>query len=285
MCVRPATRAVAFLLAVLLAVPSGWAQVSSSDQEAAKAHFLAGSSYYEAANYADAVKEFNEAYRLSKRPDLLYNIALGYERLSDYDNAIATLRRYLVEKVNAPDRNLIEGRIKNLERLRDIRNNPPVAPAPTPAPAPEKSPEPAPARAKLKLHTLGYAGIGAGSLGVVLLLSSVGTGLTAKKKADQLAEDCPTRVNCDPSLRTVQQQGRRMALATDVMLGIGAVALVAGVALLVVDLVRKPKPSAEPTSEPKPEPTPSAPPTTPPPPTAAPGPSVSFTGQGLLLHF
>ena len=47
----------------------------SDDVEAAKAHFAAGSAYYDQANYGDAVKEFNEAYRLSKRIDLLYNIA------------------------------------------------------------------------------------------------------------------------------------------------------------------------------------------------------------------
>src|SRR5438477_6587823 len=75
---------------------------SADDQEAAKAHFLAGSAYYEQANYADAVKEFNEAHRLSQRADLLYNIALCYERLEQYDKAIGALKQYLSEKQNAP---------------------------------------------------------------------------------------------------------------------------------------------------------------------------------------
>lgn len=258
--------------------------MSASDQEAAKAHFLAGSSYYDAANYSDAVKEFNEAYRLSKRPDLLYNIALGYERLSDFDNAISTLKRYLVEKVNAPDRNMIESRIKNLEKLRDIRNNPPISPGtplpepqPQPQIEPQAQPEPA-APAKRGLGTLGYAGIGTGSVGAVLLLSSIGTGIVAKQKSDRLVEACPTRVNCDPSLRSVQSQGKRLALATDVMIGVGAVALVAGVALLVVDLVRKPhnKPAPQPAppsaTPPAPQPTPTSPP-------------VSVTGDGIQFHF
>lgn len=281
---RCLSTAVAILFTLFVCAPRSWAQVSASDQEAAKAHFLAGSSYYDAANYSDAVKEFNEAYRLSKRPDLLYNIALGYERLSDFDNAISTLKRYLVEKVNAPDRNMIESRIKNLEKLRDIRNNPPIAPGtPVPEPQPqpqisEPQPQPPPAT-KRSLGTLGYAGIGSGSLGAVLLLSSIGTGIVAKRKSNELLDACPTRINCDPSLRSVQTQGKRLALATDVMIGVGAVALVAGVALLVVDLVRKPaaKPAPAPSSTPS---------TTPPAPQpAAASPPVSVVGDGIQFHF
>lgn len=282
---RSLSTAVAIFFTLFVCAPRSWAQVSASDQEAAKAHFLAGSSYYDAANYSDAVKEFNEAYRLSKRPDLLYNIALGYERLSDFDNAISTLKRYLVEKVNAPDRNMIESRIKNLEKLRDIRNNPPLAPGtPVPEPQPqpqiaEPQPQPQPAPAtKRGLGTLGYAGIGTGSLGAVLLLSSLGTGIVAKQKSDQLVEACPTRVNCDPSLRSVQNQGKRLALATDVMIGVGAVALVAGVALLVVDLVRKPKAAPQPT-------TPSPASTTPATQPAPTSPPVSVAGDGVQFHF
>ena len=279
--VRTVTSAVAFFLSVFLFVPTGWAQLSRSDQEAAKAHFLAGSSYYESANYADAVKEFNEAYRLSKRPDLLYNIALCYERLSDYDNAISTLKRYLIEKPTAPDRNIIESRVQNLERLREIRNAPP-APLPT-IPSPPKPIEaPPPAQAKPSLHTLGYAGIGSGALGVVFLSSSIGTGTVAKQKSDQLVLACPSRVNCNPSLQSVQQQGRRLAVATDAMIGLGMVAIAAGVALLVVDLVVKPKPAAKPAD---PKPADGGPPAPPQPAPTAPPVSVSFAGQDLLLRF
>lgn len=252
---RALSSALLLIFSLVVCAPRSAAQVSASDQEAAKAHYLAGSSYYDAANYADAVKEFNEAYRLSKRPDLLYNIALGYERLSDFDNAISTLRRYLVEKVNAPDRNMIESRIRNLEKLRESRTpfNPGPLPEPqndakpTPNATPNPTPQPEPTtqpKAKRSLGTLGYAGIGTGSLGAVLLLSSIGTGVVAKQKSDDLLAACPTKMNCDPALKPTQQQGRRLALATDVLIGVGTVAVVTGVVLIVVDLVRKPKSAA-----------------------------------------
>ena len=88
------------MLVLMLSVSIASAQPRSAppmadDIEAAKAHFAAGSAYYEQANYQDALKEFNEALRLSKRNDLLYNIAMCYERLNQLDNAIAALQRYL----------------------------------------------------------------------------------------------------------------------------------------------------------------------------------------------
>jgi tetratricopeptide (TPR) repeat protein len=105
----------------------------ADDMEAAKAHFAAGSAYYEQADYTDAVKEFNEAYRLSHRTDLLYNIALCYERLNQYDNAIETLQKYLTDKPNAPDRVTIESRIQNLQKAKEAQLAP-GKPAPAPKP-------------------------------------------------------------------------------------------------------------------------------------------------------
>jgi tetratricopeptide (TPR) repeat protein len=112
------------LMAALAAAILAWsvpaaAQVPQADEDAAKAHFLAGSAYYEQANYTDAVKEFIEAHRLSKRPDLLYNISVCYERLGRWDDAIASLQQYLSERPEAPDRAVIESRIKSYEQRRD----------------------------------------------------------------------------------------------------------------------------------------------------------------------
>src|SRR5438270_11973073 len=111
----------AALIAAILAyaAPAAAQGPTQADEDAAKAHFLAGSAYYEQANYADAVKEFNEAHRLSRRPDLLYNISVCYERLGRWDDAIASLEQYLSERPEAPDRAVIESRIANYEQRRD----------------------------------------------------------------------------------------------------------------------------------------------------------------------
>src|SRR2546430_1452293 len=151
------------------------------DNEAAKAHFLAGSAYYEQANYADAVKEFNEAYRLSKRTDLLYNIAVCYERLDDYDNAIATLQKYLTDRPDAKDRVTIESRIANMTKQRDARRaNPQPQPQPTQPPpqltqaVPVPPPEPV-----TRAHLWWLPGTVVTVVGVGLLITALGTGVAA----------------------------------------------------------------------------------------------------------
>ena len=70
-------------LLLLLAVTSAQAQ-----EDQARAHFAAGVHYYDDAHYADALKEFEEAYRLSKRVGFLYNLGACHERLGHDDQAL-----------------------------------------------------------------------------------------------------------------------------------------------------------------------------------------------------
>lgn len=206
---------------------------AADDMEAAKAHFAAGSAYYEQADYTDAVKEFNEAYRLSKRTDLLYNIAVCYERLNDYDNAIATLRRYLTEKPNAPDRVTIESRIQNLQKAKEAQPAP-GQPAPKPVTAPVSSvgatPPPSERPARWWL-----SGTAVGAAGVAVLAASLGTGLAAHSLYEDLSSKCQNQ-SCPPdrTLENEQKKGRALAVASDVLLGVGVAAVATGVVLLIV---------------------------------------------------
>jgi len=236
---------VAVLLTALCLAPPAHAQARSAvapadDVEAAKAHFAAGSAYYEQANYADAVKEFNEAYRLSRRSDLLYNIAVCYERLGQYDSAIKTLQQYLVDKPDAKDKVTIQTRISNLEKLRDT--TPPPRPVETPAPAPSPSairpaptvqPPPPPSIGRKKLWWLG--GTIVGGAGVLLLASSLSTGLAADDHFKDLKTKCMSNVcPSSPTLSTERDTGQALALSSDILLGVGAAATLTGVILLIV---------------------------------------------------
>jgi hypothetical protein len=88
---------------------------SAQDDRRARLHFESGASYYESGEYEDALREFQRAYELSRRPQLLFNISLCYQNLGDFERAAAYLERYLNE---APD---VENRA-NLEiRLRRLR--------------------------------------------------------------------------------------------------------------------------------------------------------------------
>lgn len=198
--------------------------------EAAKAHFAAGSAYYDQANYNDAVKEFNEAYRLSQRTDLLYNIAICYERLSDWDNAIATLQKYLAEKPNATDRVTIETRIQNLTRRRDESRPQPVV-----APVQPVLVTPTPLAPPMGERKRGWwlAGTITAAAGLVI----AGTGLALAIEADQiygqLQKQCMGNL-CDPSLRNKVNLGWDYGISADVLFGIGGAAVAAGAILLIV---------------------------------------------------
>jgi tetratricopeptide (TPR) repeat protein len=224
--------AAAVCLALLLACSSLLAQtapLTPNDQEAAKAHYLAGSAYYDQADYANAVREFNEAYRLSKRPDLLYNLAISYERQEQFDHAIAALERYLVEKPDAQDRAIIQSRIENLEKRRYTTRltTPPQAAAPL-APVVTAAP---PARTR---HVVSLT---VGAIGVAALAAALGTGISAQLLHDDLDRRCPGRV-CRPSDQPDIDRGHALAVSTDVLIAVGAAATVTGVVLFVVETRR-----------------------------------------------
>ena len=61
----------------------------------ARIHYDAGREHYVAEHYADALREFVEAYRLSNRAELLYNRARCFEELGFPDEAISCFRGHL----------------------------------------------------------------------------------------------------------------------------------------------------------------------------------------------
>ena len=225
---------VAVLTAAILAyaAPAAAQTPTQADEDAAKAHFLAGQAYYEQADYNDAVKEFIEAHRLSHRADLLYNISVCYERLGRWDDAISSLNQYLTEKPDAPDRAVIDSRIKNYEQRRDQERAraaavapPVVAPPPVAAPAPRR-------------HVASWivGGIGAG-----LLVAALGTGVTAQLAYNDLKMKCGG-FTCpgDQTLRDEASFGRALTISTDVLLAVGGVTLATGIILFIVEAKKKP---------------------------------------------
>lgn len=220
----------------------------ADDVEAAKAHFAAGSAYYDQANYADAVKEFNEAYRLSHRSDLLYNIAVCYERLQQYDNAIKALQQYLIDKPDAKDKVSIQTRIGNLEKQRDAMPPRPVEPPPQPV-TPQQQPQVAPQQPAAqplgeRKHNWWVPGTIVGGAGVVLLATALGTGLTSQAYYNDLKMKCLNNICTDPKLATERDTGQVLALTTDILLGVGAAATLTGVILLAVQS-RRPRPPSQ----------------------------------------
>jgi Tetratricopeptide repeat len=229
------------LAAVLLAAVAP-AHAITEEEERAKAHFLAGQSYYDQASYTDALREFNEAYRISKRPALLYNLARCHEALEQLPEAVQMLQRYLEEDPTTSDREAVETRIRNLkERIERSKKPPEPPPAPVtqpPAPAPvvqtaAPAPAPPPPPPRKRLYTWIVGGIGVGALAAAL-----GTGVASQLSYNSLNSQCTGSV-CNPSVDGGAQHkidaGKHLALATDILWPIGAAAVATGVVLFFVE--------------------------------------------------
>jgi hypothetical protein len=79
-----------------------------TDAEIAHSHFVVGNEYFSAGRYAEAARELLEAYRLSKKVDILYDIARCYDHLDDPGRMTTYYMKYLAGRPDAPDREKIE---------------------------------------------------------------------------------------------------------------------------------------------------------------------------------
>ena len=97
--------------------------------QAARRVFVSASQAFAAGDYEVALARFRQAYELSPRPTLLYNIAATLDRLRRDEEAVEALKAYLEAVPDAPDRTEIEARIRVLEQAiarREAQRTPPA---------------------------------------------------------------------------------------------------------------------------------------------------------------
>ena len=110
-------------LALLLGASPAVAQSAAGgapagDESPAKAAYRQGVEFFKNKQFADAIREFNKAYRLDPNPVLVFNMARAFEELKQYGSAIEYYRKYLEMSPNAPDRPTVEDSIRTLEILQ-----------------------------------------------------------------------------------------------------------------------------------------------------------------------
>jgi len=76
--------------------------------------FAHGRDAYEHGRYEEAIKKWEESWRLSRRPLLLANLANAYERLGDLQHAADLLEQYL-DLAPEEERDTLQARIAQLE--------------------------------------------------------------------------------------------------------------------------------------------------------------------------
>lgn len=89
--------------------------VSQRTQEAREL-FRAGQRAYEDGRFADAGKKMEAAYRLTRSPELAYNVGRVYERMGEFKKAIRFFRLYKKStKPGSDERGALDERISELQ--------------------------------------------------------------------------------------------------------------------------------------------------------------------------
>ena len=241
---RIASLALALASLALVTPPSARAQTAAEStavphvDEDARLHFELGRRAFARADYESAASEFEEATRLSQRPELHYNLFLVYHELDRDEDALRELRLYIPSESDPEVREHLEQRAARIEHALADR----AAPAEEAGPPPETidlgetvvvpvadppSPPPASSDADV-LVGLGVAGLGAAAIAIAV---TVGAGVAALDQRHALDASCAPSCSGDEVAST-----RSLALASDVSLGVGGALAIAGAILLAVGL-------------------------------------------------
>lgn len=188
---------------------------------------------YKAGKFVEAVELYLEAYRLGEAAALLYNVAVIYDRkVNDPQLAIQYYRRYIaapdadpaaasratkrIQTLKAEQAKAEAARRKAELAKAKARMNPPKAPpaaVATTAPVREAD------------TTAGWVVTG---IGVVALGVGAGFGFAAATDGDSF--DQSTDLTEKQSLR---DDGQTKALTADILMGVGAAALITGVVMVL----------------------------------------------------
>lgn len=238
-------RAAIIVLSIAIPAATAGAQDSVAD-ERARRHFSAGASYYEAGEYENALREFQRAYDLSRRPELFYNFHLAHQALGDLENARTYLARYLDEVEEIDNRAVLQLRLQNLEeRIREQQPVEPETPAepaspPPPEPVPElgdgappvepSAPSPAPAGEGGGVPTLAVVSFVVAGVGLAAM--AVFGALALGEESSVADSECGRTATCnEDDVSTMDTY----ALVSDLGLGVAVVGAALGLVFVMTD--------------------------------------------------
>jgi tetratricopeptide (TPR) repeat protein len=238
----------AFVLAVTFATlawtPAADAQtkITPADDQRARDLFVKGDAAYAEARYEDALASFQQAYDLSGRPQLLFNIANALERLGRIREAVDALERYLAAG-KVKDQQVVQARLANLKKRVEEQDREEAKKAQEeeerrrrdearpPPPPPEEKPQ-----------ILPWVLIGGG--GVLVVTGGIFGVLTLGARSDAKAgcTDSPSGHLCDESASSALSREKTFGIIADVSVLAGLVAGGVGAYLL---FTHEKKPAAQ----------------------------------------
>jgi tetratricopeptide (TPR) repeat protein len=234
-------RAVLAAVVLLLASPAA-AEDETVTHELARKHYDIGKSYYEIANYAQALEEFKKAYALQPLAGLIFNMGRCHEGLGDLKQAIGQYRLYLSKlPPDSSNRAVVELRIKNLERRMGAEHppaaskpevTPPTGNPPTTGGTETPSTPSGPVRWK---RIVGWTAVGAG---VVSLAAGIGLGAVVRTKNSDY-RDAVAANKTYFELNQIASSGRSYQKGEIALLVVGGLLTAGGVGFVIWDALSK----------------------------------------------
>jgi tetratricopeptide (TPR) repeat protein len=211
--------------------PEDSAPTEPSDDARARRLYADGDRRYAEGRYAEAIESFSQAFELSGRSLLLFNMANTYERMGDYARAADSLRRYLGRE-GAEDVDTVRQRLRQLERRAKLvdteRKETAALRARPPCPDPISCQRKAQASDRNAYILLGTGG-------VALVSAAVFAGMARNAHNDALGQcvDSDGQRYCPTTAQSALDRERRFALFSDLSSGLGLAAVGTGVYLLL----------------------------------------------------
>lgn len=221
-------------------------QAELSDSQA-RSHFRVGETLYAEGRFADAAREFEQAYVLSRRPALLYNAFVAYRDANDLAHAIVMLDEYLRVAPEADDTPVLRSRLAAMRATRESQmteqSSIDAERARLEAERAELAREAEEARVRAEnaerqvARTRSPLPFVVGGAGLAILAGSGVAAIIAGNNISSAEDTCPDHIcprDANVDLGSVRDSVRRPALASDVMLAVGGATLVSGIVWLVV---------------------------------------------------
>lgn len=236
----PSRASTATLAAMLFALALCPAAASADDRAAARGHFARAEAHYQASRFSEALAAYDAAYQASPLPEFLYNMAQCHRQLGHAAQAVTLYERFLAERPDAPNREVVEGLIANL-RPAPTEPPPPTAPPPPVEPPPPTPAAPPPDESSSQGASLSRIGLPTWlTLGGSVLAFGIGGlfALDASAAESDLASpslDCRARLARCVDLK---DRGDQSAVLRNTFVLIGFAGLAGTAVLAVLDLTR-----------------------------------------------
>jgi tetratricopeptide (TPR) repeat protein len=205
---------------------NGITEERALSDEQARLHFRAGVGLYDAGRFPQAAEEFEEAFRLSGRPQLLFNAYVAYRDANDVAGAARCLEGYLRGTPDVEDRVNLEARLRSMrEALAEEASRAALL-----AENERRLAESQALQRGPEVWPWVIAGTGA-----AMMLGGAVTGGLALSEADALVAACPGG-ECAPgaNLAARRSNAQTLATATDALVFGGAAIALTGVVLGLV---------------------------------------------------